>query len=202
MVTASEDAEYVRSCMLLPVLDIEKHDVVLVMHSYGGLPGSAAARGLGKKDRDASGKSTAVLGQIFIASILPHGGDEEDVIATLGGQWPPFIDIHVSLTPGKIPEMVSCRWRDSRFCCKQLRLTRCRRRSSVLSAIGPRYHCTVMFPSPLLRLRNCRPLARASNVLLVHVRKPVGTILDFMGGVRTFARKMTKQYLSMYKQLC
>jgi len=93
-VSAEEDAEFIRSRMLLPLLDTENHDVILVMHSYAGLPGSAAARGLGKAERAARGKKTSVLGQIFIATILPFGGDGADVIATLGGQWPPFIDVY------------------------------------------------------------------------------------------------------------
>lgn len=93
-VSAQEDAEFIRSCMLLPVLDTEGRDVILVMHSYAGLPGSAAARGIGKVDRIAQGKTTCVLGQIFISTILPRGGDGGDVIATLGGKWPPFINIH------------------------------------------------------------------------------------------------------------
>ncbi|EHK97151.1 hypothetical protein M7I_7105 [Glarea lozoyensis 74030] len=96
LVSAAEDAEFVRSRMILPILDIEKYDVILIMHSYGGLPGSAAARGLGSADRATSGRKTAVLGQIFIASILPHGGNGEDVIALLGGKWPSFIDVHLS----------------------------------------------------------------------------------------------------------
>ncbi|MCJ1383829.1 hypothetical protein MMC17_006943 [Xylographa soralifera] len=94
-VSAGEDAEFIRSRMLLPLLDTEKHNVVLVMHSYNGLPGSAAAWGLGKADRAAQGKMTSVLGQIFIAAILPRGDDGSDVIATLGGRWPPFIDVYV-----------------------------------------------------------------------------------------------------------
>ena len=93
--TAEDDAEYIRSCMLLPVLDLEKHDVVMISHSYSGMPASAAARGLGKADRVAEGKETSVLGQIFIASMLPRGGDGKDVIATFGGQMPPHIQVDV-----------------------------------------------------------------------------------------------------------
>ncbi|MCJ1319238.1 hypothetical protein MMC15_004573 [Xylographa vitiligo] len=91
--TAEDDAEYIRSRMLLPVLDLEKHDVVMISHSYSGMPASAAARGLGKADRVAEGKETSVLGQIFIASMLPRGGDGKDVIATFGGQMPPHIQV-------------------------------------------------------------------------------------------------------------
>ncbi|KAJ8062302.1 hypothetical protein OCU04_008848 [Sclerotinia nivalis] len=78
-VTAKDDAEYVREQMLLPILDTEGHDVVMIMHSYSGVPGSAAAYGLGKKDREAAGKSTSVLGQTYIASLLVKGGDGGDI---------------------------------------------------------------------------------------------------------------------------
>lgn len=95
-VSAEEDAEFIRSRLLIPLLDTEKHNVVLVMHSYAGLPGSAAARGLGEAERVAQGKTTSVLGQIFISTILPYGGDGADVIASLGGHWPPFINVNVA----------------------------------------------------------------------------------------------------------
>ncbi|CAL8584660.1 hypothetical protein XPA_010248 [Xanthoria parietina] len=92
-VTVADDAEYIRSRMLLPVLDNEKHNVILISHSYGGLPASAAARGLGKSDRAAEGKTTSVLGQIFIAAILAKGGDGKDLVASFGGQLPPHIQV-------------------------------------------------------------------------------------------------------------
>ena len=98
-VTAEDDAEYIRSHMLLPILDIEKHNVIMISHSYSGMPASAAARGLGKIDREGQGKPTSVLGQIFIAAILPRGGDGKDVVATFGGQLPPHIRVDVCDNP-------------------------------------------------------------------------------------------------------
>ena len=95
-ITAEDDAEYIRSRLLLPVLDGEKHNVIMISGSYSGIPASAAARGLGKADRAAEGKSTSVLGQIFFAAILARGGDGKDMIATLGGQFPPHIEVDVS----------------------------------------------------------------------------------------------------------
>lgn len=94
-VTAQDDTDYVRERMLLPILDTEEHDVIMVMHSYGGLPGSAAALGLGKADRAAQGKSTSVLGQIFISALLIKGGDGNDVITNIGGQIPPHMGVDV-----------------------------------------------------------------------------------------------------------
>ncbi|KAL8861957.1 MAG: hypothetical protein Q9178_001827 [Gyalolechia marmorata] len=90
-VTVEDDTEYIRSRMLLPVLDIEHRDVIMVSHSYSGMPASAAAHGLSKTERAAEGKTTSVLGQIFIAAILARGGDGKDVVATFGGQLPPHI---------------------------------------------------------------------------------------------------------------
>ena len=90
-VTVQDDADYIRSRMILPFLDTEKHDVILVMHSYSGVPGSAAAAGLGKADRAAQGKTTSVLGQIYIAAILNRGGDGNNLLAAFGGQFPPHI---------------------------------------------------------------------------------------------------------------
>ncbi|KAL8793250.1 MAG: hypothetical protein Q9195_004186 [Heterodermia aff. obscurata] len=92
-VTIEDDAEFIRSRMLLPVLDGEKHNVIMISHSYSGIPASAAAKGLGKDDRAADGKETFVLGQIFIAAMLPKGGDGRDLIATFGGQLPPHIRV-------------------------------------------------------------------------------------------------------------
>ncbi|KAL8820634.1 MAG: hypothetical protein Q9223_001178 [Gallowayella weberi] len=92
-ITVEDDAEYVRSRMLLPVLDIENRNVVMISHSYGGMPASAAAHGLSKTERAAEGKTTSVLGQIFIAAILARGGDGKDVVAMFGGQLPPHIQI-------------------------------------------------------------------------------------------------------------
>lgn len=92
-VTVEDDADYIRSRMLLPVLDIENHDVIMISHSYSGIPASAAARGLSKTDRIEDGKTTSVLGQIFIATILTRGGDGKDVVATFGEQLPPHIRV-------------------------------------------------------------------------------------------------------------
>jgi len=90
-VTTQDDADYIREHMLLPLLDTEQHDIIMVMHSYSGVPGSAAALGLGKAERAAQGKSTSVLGQIYIASLLIKGGDGGDILAALGGHLPPHM---------------------------------------------------------------------------------------------------------------
>lgn len=48
--TAQTDAEFIRNQLLLPMLDEGKR-VVVVMHSYAGVPGGAAACGLSEEER-------------------------------------------------------------------------------------------------------------------------------------------------------
>lgn len=50
-------------------------EVVLVMHSYGGCPGAAAAQGLGKRERKTAGKPGGVIGLIFICAMIADEGE-------------------------------------------------------------------------------------------------------------------------------
>ena len=99
-VTAEDDANYIRDKMLLPVLDLEERDVVMLLHSYSGVPGSAAAKGLGPAERKAQGKKTAVLGQVYLAALLAKGGDGNSIKSGFGGEFPPHIraDVRTSLS--------------------------------------------------------------------------------------------------------
>lgn len=67
------DIEAVRSA-IVGQLDTG-NDVVLVVHSYGGVCGSQALRGLIKADRTAAGKATGVMALICIAAILIEEGE-------------------------------------------------------------------------------------------------------------------------------
>lgn len=90
-VTVSDDSNYIRDKLLLPILDHQEHDVIMLMHSYGSVPGSAAARGLSKTNRAKQGKSTGVIGQVYLAALLIKGGDEKSVMDAFGGQYPPHV---------------------------------------------------------------------------------------------------------------
>lgn len=63
------DSAFVRERMLLPLLEAGK-DVLLVMHSYGGIPGSCAAKGLSKSERSSQGHTAGIFGIVYIAAIL------------------------------------------------------------------------------------------------------------------------------------
>ena len=67
--SAQSDADFIRSQLLLPLLDSGKR-VVVVMHSYGGIPGSAAAYGLSEEERNKEGLKGGVVGLIFVASYV------------------------------------------------------------------------------------------------------------------------------------
>ena len=51
-------------------LDGKNQDVVLVLHSYGGWPGSRAVKGLDQEARQKNGKSTGIVEVVFIAAFL------------------------------------------------------------------------------------------------------------------------------------
>ncbi|KAM6479548.1 Alpha/beta hydrolase fold-1 [Trichoderma sp. SZMC 28011] len=68
-----DDAAYWRE-KILSVINNEQ-DVVLFMHSVAGPLGIEASKGLGKADRDKSGKKGSVVHLIFLAGYLPNEGD-------------------------------------------------------------------------------------------------------------------------------
>lgn len=62
-------------------------EVVLVTHSYGGVPGGAATEGLGVEERAREGKKGGFREIVFIASFaIPFKG--WDLLTTFGGRWP------------------------------------------------------------------------------------------------------------------
>ncbi|PVH96492.1 hypothetical protein DM02DRAFT_687626 [Periconia macrospinosa] len=92
-VTIKDDMDFIRERMILPILDIEQRDIILIMHSYSGIPGSAAALGLGKQERLAQGKKTGVIGHIYFSAILHEGSDDDEphLISLSGGAFPPYL---------------------------------------------------------------------------------------------------------------
>ncbi|KFY02634.1 hypothetical protein O988_02010 [Pseudogymnoascus sp. VKM F-3808] len=73
---------------LLPIID-KGNEVVVVCHSYGGIPGGGAAAGLSKKDRAARNEKGGVLGLIYLTSfVVPEG---VSLVRFLGGQHAPYV---------------------------------------------------------------------------------------------------------------
>lgn len=62
----SEDVTAIRK-VVSDLVD-EGTEVIVLMHSYGGMPGSAALRGLGVKDRAKAGMKGGVKRLVYVAS--------------------------------------------------------------------------------------------------------------------------------------
>lgn len=91
--TLYDDADLVRA--ELELLIEHGQDVVLVMHSYGGMVGTQAAAGLGKAEREKRGQAGGVARLFYACSfILPLG---HHLCTAIGGELAPFIQSKVSL---------------------------------------------------------------------------------------------------------
>ncbi|KAJ5128869.1 alpha/beta-hydrolase [Penicillium atrosanguineum] len=64
------------------------NDVILVLHSWAGLPACSALDGLSKTERQKEGKKGGVAKLVFIAAFIPQIG--ESLISAFGGTPPPW----------------------------------------------------------------------------------------------------------------
>lgn len=88
--TSSNDITSLRKNVLLPLLEQQQKDVVIIAHSYGGVVAGAAAKGLDKQTRSSEGKTGgSVIGLIYVAGNITLEG--ESLIQAVGGAYPPFI---------------------------------------------------------------------------------------------------------------
>lgn len=90
--TCAKDIAHLRDNVLLPILDQQQKDVVLLTHSYGGVVGGGASKGLDKKTRTADGHKTSVVGLIYVAGNITLEG--ESLMQAVGGAYPPFIKLN------------------------------------------------------------------------------------------------------------
>lgn len=70
--TVGNDVAYAHDHVILP--ELEKNDVILIVHSYGGIVGGGAAHGLSPADRKAQGKTHGVVGIIYLCAIVGFEG--------------------------------------------------------------------------------------------------------------------------------
>lgn len=86
--TCQADVDFARQ-RLLHLIEENGQDILVVCHSYGGIVGAGAARGLSKKTRQENGKSGGVLGLVFItAFVIPEGVSLGEF---MGGKGAPYI---------------------------------------------------------------------------------------------------------------
>ncbi|KAH9987384.1 Alpha/Beta hydrolase protein [Xylariaceae sp. FL0662B] len=72
LTTPYDDVPAIRE--LATTLADDGKDIVFVMHSYGGLPGSIACKGLGKAERQRTGKKGGVARLFFMTAWVPVEG--------------------------------------------------------------------------------------------------------------------------------
>lgn len=82
------DSAFIVEQLLMPSINAGK-EVVLMMHSYGGGPGAAAAKGISVTERRAAGKSGGIIGLIFISAFIAEEG--QSLLSSGGGKYPPWV---------------------------------------------------------------------------------------------------------------
>lgn len=93
--TFDEDVNAIRGC-LTKLIDTEEKEVILVVHSYAGVPGAEAPNGLGKKERQERGLKGGVARLVFISAYaMPEGSR----LASSRAEWPKWmrLDFEVGL---------------------------------------------------------------------------------------------------------
>jgi len=82
--------------------EVEKHadlgrDVILMGHSYGGVPMSQSTKGLGKQERKGQGKLGGIIQLAFITCLVPRmGGSAATLLSSLPNNDRPAISMDVS----------------------------------------------------------------------------------------------------------
>lgn len=96
------DVDAVRTAILQAADGDVGEDVVLVMHSYGGQPGSAAAKGLRKEDRLKEGKRGGIIRLVYIAACAFDEG--VSTLQPVGGKCGPGFDEDVGTCFSMFPK--------------------------------------------------------------------------------------------------
>lgn len=77
-------------------------DIVLVMHSYGGIPGTESAHGLAKKDREAAGQKGGIVALFYVAALLVQPGMSLGSTLGAGSGVPDYVKVDVSVPSDSI----------------------------------------------------------------------------------------------------
>lgn len=89
--TCANDIASLRDGVILPLLDQQQKDVVILAHSYGAIVASGAAKGLDKPTRANNGQAAGVVGLIYVAGNIVLS--DESLGEAFGGVYPPFIKL-------------------------------------------------------------------------------------------------------------
>lgn len=75
--TAADDATYIQE-NYLDDLVFQGKEVVVVMHSYGGIPGTESVKGRTRRDIAAQAKKGGVVALVYMAAFLISAGQSVD----------------------------------------------------------------------------------------------------------------------------
>lgn len=89
--TMQEDADFFHG--IVEKLADQGKDVVIMTHSYGGIPGTECSKGLSKKERRAAGKTGGVSRFVYVTSVVPVPG--KSLKDLMGDLVPSFINVEV-----------------------------------------------------------------------------------------------------------
>ena len=90
--TCERDVDIARKQHLLPLIEEKGKDVLLFVHSFGGIVGGAAAHGLSQAQRSQAKLPGGVIGLIYCVGNLTLEG--ESLSQAVGGAYPPFIKLN------------------------------------------------------------------------------------------------------------
>ena len=93
--TFDEDVKVIRDC-LTTLVETEEKEAILVVHSYTGMPGAEAPKGLGKKERQEKGLKGGVVRLVFIMAYAMPEGFQPTASGTQMPEWMK-LDLEVSL---------------------------------------------------------------------------------------------------------
>ncbi|KAJ4322398.1 hypothetical protein N0V84_004869 [Fusarium piperis] len=94
--TVIGDAASLRTNLLVPLVEAGK-DVIVMMHSYGGMYGSQAVQGLSKRERQQSGKKGGVISLVYVSAVTPvEGKTTLDMMGTDAQHLPTWVDYNES----------------------------------------------------------------------------------------------------------
>lgn len=82
------------------------HDVIVIVHSWAGLPVSSALDGLSKSEREENNQKGGVLRLVFLTAFIPRAG--ESLIAAFGGAPPPWYVHDVSCSFISVMPVETC----------------------------------------------------------------------------------------------
>ena len=87
--SSAADVHHIREKYLEPLVEKQGKDVLMLVHSYGGVAGGGAATGYSKATRLSQGKAGGIVGMVYITRNIVSEG--KSTIEAVGGAYPPAL---------------------------------------------------------------------------------------------------------------